>query len=854
MCMGTGLSRDLYRFDPLSLEWWSLSDQLAGAGPSPRSALGLAAYGAKILIFAGWKTNAGGPPGDCNDLYGFEVPQDVALSGALGAEAFIALYDWDSLILKENCTLTISVDLCTLIFPCTLSVMGAGNVSLHFSTNVSINCLLSNGCSNVFLDSLILVAQNGDDDVNTSISSLPALKVEGANATVVNCYFSKFSSSLDGGTIQAYMGAAVVIERSNFSHSRSEGLGGAISAVGASISISQTMFINCTSLEDGGAVSGTQWQSYASDQIYQSVVAISACVFIECVSQETGGAIFASSLGTNLQISDSMFYSCFGAKAGGAVSAVDFSYTEVSSSVFNGNSALLLGGGALYVQNASMSLIALKCTNNTALTGGGGVLLWDGENEPNILPTCAAGWYPNPADCHQTECSNMLCLPCMAGKYQTGTGMSSSHDCLPCNAGWFSDRIGASTAGMCKTCAPGAFSLEGSTCCTDCAVGKYSDTGICFSCSPGRYGSSQGLSICSYCMGGSYSTEFGANSSESCMECFSGTFADQSGATACMLCTPGSFANTSGSSACTGCSFGKYSMIAGANTSSACHDCRPGSYSSGSATAICLRCLPGTYAEFFGQSSCAACSPGKYIGYNESACYPEVACNESYGVFSETCKMTCSTGNLSRIAYENSEKMAWKISPPNALAIALSFTAFETETAHDILVVYSCPDQSCSTGAAALGSFSGNQIPDTLFSDSGTMLLMWASDYDVTWSGWSARWNALLAGGTACMDCKSEQYSRTNVETLCEGCSGGGFSKDVRATACSNVDVLSNQRSKMNLADNNEDYPVMSTIKGELPSHFVNLSSEVITKMLRPAYTEPCEDLHTQFQKLNLIF
>jgi len=52
--------------------------------------------------------------------------------------------------------------------------------------------------------------------------------------------------------------------------------------------------------------------------------------------------------------------------------------------LFERNNASGLGGGAIHVGGGASRLQALSTAGNAALTGGGGVLLWEGETPPEV--------------------------------------------------------------------------------------------------------------------------------------------------------------------------------------------------------------------------------------------------------------------------------------------------------------------------------------------------------------------------------------------------------------------------------------------------------------------------------------
>ena len=103
--------------------------------------------------------------------------------------------------------------------------------------------------------------------------------------------------------------------------------------------------------------------------------------------------------------------------------------------------------------------------------------------------TCIPGAFVNPPDLG-LACSRCLagsyapstgmtaCLQCGVGKYQTGTGSSSSADCSQCPSGTYLTGTGSALASDCANCSAGTYSgslgASSATSCLSCMVGFYS--------------------------------------------------------------------------------------------------------------------------------------------------------------------------------------------------------------------------------------------------------------------------------------------------------------------------------------------------------------------------------------------
>ncbi|MFK5890576.1 MAG: M4 family metallopeptidase [Flavobacteriaceae bacterium] len=95
--------------------------------------------------------------------------------------------------------------------------------------------------------------------------------------------------------------------------------------------------------------------------------------------------------------------------------------------------------------------------------------------------------------------------------------------------------------------------------------------------------------------------------------------------------------------------------------------------------------------------------------------------------------------------YCNNQDNTWLIQPPDATSVTLNFTTFDVENAstdgntiYDAVEVY----DGTTTGATLLGRFTGNNIPQTLTSSGGGMLIRFFSDLTVNKQGWSANYTS----------------------------------------------------------------------------------------------------------------
>ena len=80
--------------------------------------------------------------------------------------------------------------------------------------------------------------------------------------------------------------------------------------------------------------------------------------------------------------------------------------------------------------------------------------------------------------------------------------------------------------------------------------------------------------------------------------------------------------------------------------------------------------------------------------------------------------------------YQSHDICLWQIIPPYANKIILNFNYFETEEGADIVTVYD--------GTTKIAEFSGNQVPDPVEANSGSMFITWNSNNSNNFQGWEA--------------------------------------------------------------------------------------------------------------------
>jgi hypothetical protein len=187
----------------------------------------------------------------------------------------VFVYDWDRVSLADNTTAFASspLSLCTKYLPCALQVRGDGAVEL--SGDAQFVCLSSAGCSSISIYAV---------DFTCRDNSKSAFQMQGSVLTMFKASFVGCRSGTDGGVVQAYNLAEVMINACNFTNVHSGGFGGAVAAYGSSLSVIDSRLHNCSSRSGGGAVWVSAFPncfrtSQANNNTYLHII---TSVFVRC--------------------------------------------------------------------------------------------------------------------------------------------------------------------------------------------------------------------------------------------------------------------------------------------------------------------------------------------------------------------------------------------------------------------------------------------------------------------------------------------------------------------------------------------------------------------------------------------
>ena len=131
-------------------------------------------------------------------------------------------------------------------------------------------------------------------------------------------------------------------------------------------------------------------------------------------------------------------------------------------------------------------------------------------------------------------------------------------------------------------------------------------------------------------------------------------------------------------------------------------------------------------------------------------------------------------------------------SPP-ACQVALFFSSFELEQEKDWVRVY-----DGSAAVEPLYSFTGSDLPSTVLSTAGSLLVTFTSDGMVSGEGFQASYYTLCAAGYVpdtynpdeCLPCEAGSYSAQPGLLECTLCSRNSYSDVAGATACKDCPAL----------------------------------------------------------------
>jgi hypothetical protein len=164
--------------------------------------------------------------------------------------------------------------------------------------------------------------------------------------------------------------------------------------------------------------------------------------------------------------------------------------------------------------------------------------------------------------------------------------------------------------------------------------------------------------------------------------------------------------------------------------------------------------IPAAVASSGAQMFIRFVTDGQTTASGWSAHYRSEYC-DGLKVFSNIMSGTISDGSGTE-SYNNNTNCYWLITDTANLPVHLDFTAFATEASFDFVDVY----DGTSTSANLLGSFSGHNLPPSIVSTGGALLIHFYSDGGVVDQGWEASF--YICG-------KADLPYNSNTESICDG-------------------------------------------------------------------------------------
>ena len=181
-----------------------------------------------------------------------------------------------------------------------------------------------------------------------------AVDWSGMDGCIDECYFENNAVTNHGGAICIYsLAEGTVVKKSRFINNTAVENGGAIYVNAHGITIEDSKFENCMSVE-GGAVYFNSNNNL-----------ITVCTFTDCRALN-GGAIFVK--GDDNNVTSNQYHENFALEKGGAIYIEGKDCYIGEGSYFNANTALE-DGGAIY-SSTDIIIDTVYCVNNTAETGG----------------------------------------------------------------------------------------------------------------------------------------------------------------------------------------------------------------------------------------------------------------------------------------------------------------------------------------------------------------------------------------------------------------------------------------------------------------------------------------------------
>ncbi len=149
------------------------------------------------------------------DLYALNPPK-IAVWNNSGPAWLFDVYDWDTVIVEKNdaAALSFELKLCVGLFPCSIWIKGNPKGKIRRLGNGFFSCLSGKSCGTIKVEGIEFFCDRDSAQPQHSI-----FKIIKSSLTIVNSSFTGCTSMEDGGVIQSFQPSSVVIRTSRFSDS-----------------------------------------------------------------------------------------------------------------------------------------------------------------------------------------------------------------------------------------------------------------------------------------------------------------------------------------------------------------------------------------------------------------------------------------------------------------------------------------------------------------------------------------------------------------------------------------------------------------------------------------------------------
>lgn len=327
-------TQEWWRFDIAEGTWLLLNPVLIGEGPYSRTSASLAtsARGDIFLLGGQGSLYVTGTLNGMMDLHLLPPgPKDILFPST--AAQWASVTDWDRVRVHGTAHNQLDIELCTLVYPCAVQLVGDAGSRLVMAPTSGLRCDADQGCSHVRVSATDMECEGTRANAPLQVRGAAGLSI--ADSVVWGC-----ASDTNGSAIRAIATASVELSNATFVACRSESSGGAVSCAGSSLRVLATSFLNCSARLHGGALHLTSLEWYPAPSI-QASLTLASSAFRGCVAG-SGCCVFVSEGAVSVETSS--FQECAAQQDGGGL-AVQRATAKVTQTKFFDNHAGQEGGG-----------------------------------------------------------------------------------------------------------------------------------------------------------------------------------------------------------------------------------------------------------------------------------------------------------------------------------------------------------------------------------------------------------------------------------------------------------------------------------------------------------------------------